>query len=143
MGRLANFVARTTIEDVDAGNQENSWKPLHFLNNVSASIGSVMKPASFENGQDIVSAALLEGCPGSALEGRRRNDARTLVEVLKNCGDNLTRANVMKQAASLKKFASGTSQDYDQHKRGRLRSYPEGSAHEVQGRTVGAVWRFD
>ena len=34
---------------------EIGWKPAHFLNNVSASVGSVMKPAGFENGQDIIS----------------------------------------------------------------------------------------
>src|SRR3981189_1538363 len=39
---------------------EIGWKPLHLLNNVSASIGSVMKPAGFQNGQDIVSAAYLK-----------------------------------------------------------------------------------
>lgn len=43
---------------------------------------------------------------GSVMVGY--NVARTLVEVLKNCGDDLTRANVMKQAASLKNFSSGT-----------------------------------
>src|ERR1700760_4082415 len=36
------------------------WKPLHFLNNVSASVGSVIKPAGFENAQDIISAAYLK-----------------------------------------------------------------------------------
>ena len=46
-------------------NAEIGWKPLHFLNNVSASVGSVMKPAGFENGQDIISAALSEGRDGS------------------------------------------------------------------------------
>src|ERR1044071_9018131 len=39
---------------------EIGWKPLHFLNNVSASVGSVMKPAGFENGQDIISADYLK-----------------------------------------------------------------------------------
>src|ERR1700693_216682 len=39
---------------------EIEWKPLHFLNNVSASIGSVMKPAGFENGQGIISSAYLK-----------------------------------------------------------------------------------
>jgi branched-chain amino acid transport system substrate-binding protein len=37
-------------------NAEIGWKPLHFLNNVSASIGSVIKPAGFENAQDIISS---------------------------------------------------------------------------------------
>lgn len=43
---------------------------------------------------------------GSVMVGY--NVARTLVEVLKKCGDNLTRDNVMKQAASLEEFAPGT-----------------------------------
>src|SRR5690348_12642392 len=41
-------------------NAEIGWKPMHFLNNVSASVGSVMKPAGFENGQDIISSAYLK-----------------------------------------------------------------------------------
>src|SRR5881398_1747688 len=41
-------------------NAEIGWKPLHFLNNVSASVGSVMKPAGYENGQDIISADYLK-----------------------------------------------------------------------------------
>ena len=41
-------------------NAEIGWKPLHFLNNVSASIGSVIKPAGFEDGQDIISSAYLK-----------------------------------------------------------------------------------
>src|SRR3954454_21142124 len=39
---------------------EVGWKPMHFLNNVSASVGSVIKPAGFENAQDIISAAYLK-----------------------------------------------------------------------------------
>src|SRR5213075_2796157 len=38
---------------------EIGWKPLHFLNNVSVSIGSVMKPAGMENAQGIISSAYL------------------------------------------------------------------------------------
>ncbi|OKO87129.1 ABC transporter substrate-binding protein [Bradyrhizobium sp. AS23.2] len=109
---------------------EIGWKPLHFLNNVSASVGSVMKPAGFENGQDIVSADYLKDVsdpewsndPGMKQflafmdkyfpEGDKLDKgtivgfavAQTLVQVLKQCGDNLTRENVMKQAASLKDF---------------------------------------
>jgi ABC-type branched-subunit amino acid transport system substrate-binding protein len=111
-------------------NAEIGWKPLHFLNNVSASVGSVLKPAGFENAQDIVSAAYLKDTtdkqwdndPGMKEfvafmskyfpEGDKTDGgtvvgygvAQTLVQVLKNCGDDLTRANVMKQAASLKDF---------------------------------------
>ncbi|KZD22378.1 ABC transporter substrate-binding protein [Tardiphaga robiniae] len=109
---------------------EIGWKPMHFLNNVSNSIGSVMKPAGFENSQDIISAAYLKDVAdtqwsndpgmkeflafldkdfpeGNKLDGlivTGYGVAQTLVEVLKKCGDNLTRENVMKQAASLKDF---------------------------------------
>ncbi|HEY8332558.1 MAG TPA: ABC transporter substrate-binding protein [Tardiphaga sp.] len=109
---------------------EIGWKPTHFLNNVSNSIGSVMKPAGFDNGQDIISAAYLKDVsdlqwnndPGMKQflaflekdfpEGNKLDGlivtgygvAQTLVQVLRQCGDNLTRENVMKQAASLKDF---------------------------------------
>ena len=109
---------------------EIGWKPLHFLNNVSASVGSVIKPAGFENAQDIISAAYLKDASdkqwdndagmkefyafmtkdfpeGDKLDGGTvvgYGVAQTLVQVLKQCGDNLTRENVMKQAASLKDF---------------------------------------
>ena len=109
---------------------EIGWKPLHYLNNVSASVGSVMKPAGFENGQGIISAAYLKDVsdpqwandPGMKTflaflekdfpEGNKLDGsvvvgygaAQTLVQVLRQCGDNLTRENVMKQAASLKDF---------------------------------------
>src|SRR5450432_3182828 len=39
---------------------EVEWKPLHFLNNVSASVGSVIKPAGYDNSQNIISAAYLK-----------------------------------------------------------------------------------
>jgi branched-chain amino acid transport system substrate-binding protein len=111
-------------------NAEIGWKPLHFLNNVSASVGSVMKPAGFENGQDIISADYLKDVadpewandPGMKAflefmakyfpEGDKLAHesivgygvAQTLVQVLKQCGDDLTRENVMRQAANLKDF---------------------------------------
>jgi ABC-type branched-subunit amino acid transport system substrate-binding protein len=109
---------------------EVGWKPMHFLNNVSASVGSVIKPAGFENAQDIISAAYLKDASdkqwdndpgmkefyafmnkdfpeGDKLDGSTvvgYGVAQTLVQVLKQCGDNLTRENVMKQAANLKDF---------------------------------------
>jgi ABC-type branched-subunit amino acid transport system substrate-binding protein len=111
-------------------NSEIGWKPTHFLNNVSASVGSVIKPAGFENAQGIISAAYLKDTTDQQWagdagmkgfldfmtkyfpEGDKTDNgtivgygvAQTLVQVLKNCGDDLTRANVMKQAASLKDF---------------------------------------
>jgi ABC-type branched-subunit amino acid transport system substrate-binding protein len=109
---------------------EIEWKPLHFLNNVSASVGSVLKPAGFQNAQDIISAAYLKDAsdpqwdndPGmkefyaflakNFPEGDKLDQStvvgfgvsQTLVHVLKLCGDNLTRENIMKQAASIKDF---------------------------------------
>jgi ABC-type branched-subunit amino acid transport system substrate-binding protein len=109
---------------------EVQWKPMHFLNNVSASVGSVIKPAGYENSQDIISAAYLKDASdpqwdndpgmkefyaflakdfpeGNKLDGSvvvGYGVSQTLVKVLQMCGDNLTRENVMKQAASLKDF---------------------------------------
>jgi len=57
------FFNVTTPKFCRAGDQEDErdrWKPVHFLNNVSSSIGSVMKPAGFENSQDIISSAYLK-----------------------------------------------------------------------------------
>ncbi len=112
---------------------EIEWKPLHFLNNVSASIGSVMKPAGFENSQNIISSAYLkdptdpqwkddagmkawnvfldkyypEANRADASVMYAYTVAQGLVYVLKNCGDNLTRENIMKQAASIKDLELG------------------------------------
>ena len=113
---------------------EIDWKPLHILTNVSASVGSVIKPAGFENAQGILSAAYAkdgadpqwDNDPGMKKfydfldkyypEGNKLDGsvvygygaAQTLVKVLEMCGDDLTRDNVMKQAASLKDFAPDT-----------------------------------
>jgi len=107
---------------------EIGWKPLHFLNNVSASVSSVLKPAGFEVSQGIVTAAYLKDPTDKQWAGHQGylewvewmkkynaqgnladafnvfgyTVAQTMVQVLKQCGDDLTRANVMKQAASLK-----------------------------------------
>jgi branched-chain amino acid transport system substrate-binding protein len=113
---------------------EIEWHPLHILSNVSASVGAVMQPAGFENAQGILSAAYAKDGsdpqwnddPGMKKflaflakyypEGNRLDAsvvygygaAQTLVQVLEMCGDNLTRENVMKQAASLKDFEPDT-----------------------------------
>ena len=109
---------------------EIGWKPLHLLNNVSNSVGSVLKPAGMENAKDVVSTAYYkdptdptwkddvgfkhwgefmakyfpEGDKSSSFTVYGYSVAQTLVQVLKQCGDNLTRENVMKQAANLKDF---------------------------------------
>jgi branched-chain amino acid transport system substrate-binding protein len=113
---------------------EIEWKPMHLLTNVSASVGSVIKPAGFENAQGILSAAYAKDgadsqwdndpamkkfydflakyypeankLDGSVVYGY--GAAQTMVKVLEMCGDDLTRANVMKQAASLKDFTPDT-----------------------------------
>jgi branched-chain amino acid transport system substrate-binding protein len=112
---------------------EIEWKPLHLLNNVSASIGSVMKPAGFEASQNIISSAYLKDTSDPQWkddagmkafdeflakyfpEGNRIDGSvmfgytvsQGLVHVLKACGDNLTRENIMKQAANIKNLELG------------------------------------
>ena len=107
---------------------DTGWKPVHYLNNVGASVGSVLVPAGLEKAIGLVTVAYLK----DALDTQWANDpgmkdflafmakyvpdgkisdsnniygysvAQTLVQVLKQCGDDLTRANVMRQAANLK-----------------------------------------
>jgi branched-chain amino acid transport system substrate-binding protein len=105
---------------------ELAWHPVQFLTNVSASVG-VMKPAGYENSQDILSAAYLkdpkdpqwkndpamnewrafmtkwypEGDQEDAATTFGYGAAKGLEQVLRQCGDDLTRENVMKQAANL------------------------------------------
>ena len=112
---------------------ELQWKPMFILNNVGASVGSVIKPAGYDNSQDIISAAYLKDATDPQWkddagmktfdaflakyfpEGNREDGsvivgygvAQTMVHVLKACGDNLTRENVMKQAASIKDLELG------------------------------------
>jgi branched-chain amino acid transport system substrate-binding protein len=107
---------------------EIDWHPMHVVANVAASVGGVIKPAGFENAQGILSAAYAkdgadaqwDNDPGmkkfyaflekyapdaNRLDGSvvyGYGEAQTLVQVLRQCGDDLTRENVMKQAANLK-----------------------------------------
>jgi branched-chain amino acid transport system substrate-binding protein len=113
---------------------EIDWHPMHIVSNVSASVGGVLQPAGFENSQGMLSAAYAKDgadpqwnddpgmkkffeflakyypdankLDGSVVYGY--GAAQTLVQVLKQCGDDLTRENVMKQAASLKDFETDT-----------------------------------
>jgi len=113
---------------------EIDWKPMHIVSNVSASVGSVIKPAGYENAQGILSANYAkdgadtqwDNDPGMKKfyaflekyypEANKLDSsvvygygaAQTMVKVLEMCGDDLTRANVMKQAASLKGFTPET-----------------------------------
>jgi branched-chain amino acid transport system substrate-binding protein len=114
-------------------NAEIGWKPLHFLNNVSSSIGSVINPAGPENAQGIISSNYLKDPTDPQWKDdagmkawnafldkyypeANRADlsvmyaytvAQGLAFVLKNCGNDLTRANIMKQAASIKNLELG------------------------------------
>jgi ABC-type branched-subunit amino acid transport system substrate-binding protein len=106
---------------------EIGWKPQHYLNNVSNSVGAVMVPAGAENGVGILSVFYLKDptdnqwantpefkewlafmqkyMPGSDLKDLNYVFGYTMaqgtVQVLKQAGDNLTRENIMRQAASI------------------------------------------
>jgi branched-chain amino acid transport system substrate-binding protein len=112
---------------------EIGWQPLHILISLSSSIGGAIKPAGFEISQGIVSSSYIKDPNdprwkddagmkelGAFLdkyypEANRADSltvvgyvlAQTMVQVLKQCGDDLTRDNVMKQAASLKDLQLG------------------------------------
>ncbi len=107
---------------------EIGWKPVHFLNQVANSVQSVLKPAGFEASKGLISTFYRkdpdnpdlqndpavkewqawmkkyypEGNIHEYLNVFGYSRAQTLVQVLKQCGDDLTRENVMKQAANLK-----------------------------------------
>jgi branched-chain amino acid transport system substrate-binding protein len=109
---------------------EIGWKPAHYLNNVSASVGSVLKPAGIEFSQGIITAQyrkdatdpanandadvkawrefMAKYMPGADLKDDGHNYgysvAHTLIETLKRAGDNLTRENIMKVAANIKGY---------------------------------------
>jgi branched-chain amino acid transport system substrate-binding protein len=109
---------------------EIDWKPTHYLNNVSASVASVMKPAGYDNAQGIITAAYIMDATDKQwddnaemkawrawmdknMPSANKADANhiygyavaaLMTETLKRCGDDLTRANLMKQAASFQKF---------------------------------------
>jgi branched-chain amino acid transport system substrate-binding protein len=112
---------------------EIEWKPVHLLNNVSNSVGSVLKPAGFDNSKGILTTIYLKDPTDPTWkddpaykewaafmdkyypDGDRTSTftvygylvAQTLVQVLKQSGDDLTRENVMKQAANLKNLELG------------------------------------
>ncbi len=116
------FAAQAIKKAADIG-----WKPQHYLNNVSNSVGAVMVPAGAENGVGILSVFYLKdptdsqwanssefkewlGFMQKYLPGSDTKDlnyvfgytmAQGTVQVLKQAGDNLTRENIMRQAASI------------------------------------------
>jgi branched-chain amino acid transport system substrate-binding protein len=112
---------------------ELGWKPVHLLASISASVGSVLRPAGLENSKGILSSGYLKDPTDPTWKGdlaikdwaafmdKYYPDgdktttftvygyltAQTMVQVLKQCGDDLTRENVMKQAANLKDLELG------------------------------------
>jgi len=113
---------------------ELEWKPMHLLTDVSISIGAVMKPAGLDASEGVLSATYIKDASDSQwaadpgmkkfltfvdkyMPGANISDtnvvygyaaAQTMVQVLQQAGDTLTRENIMKQAASLKDFAPDT-----------------------------------
>ena len=104
------------------------WKPVHFLNNVSTSVSSVLQPAGLEKAVGIISSYYLKDPTdpqwqsskeyqdwldwmkkynpsadiGNTFNAYGYTVAQNMVSVLKQCGDDLTRENVMKQASNIK-----------------------------------------
>ena len=119
------FAAQAIRKAYDIG-----WQPMMFINNVSSSVASVLQPAGLEKSVGLITALYLK----DPTDPQWANDpsmkdwlawmkkyfpdgdvkdifnvygyavARTLVQVLKQCGDDLTRENIMRQAANLKNF---------------------------------------
>jgi ABC-type branched-subunit amino acid transport system substrate-binding protein len=110
---------------------ELEWKPLHILSSIGNSVAATLKPAGLENARDLVSDFYLKDPTDPQWkddqgykdwlafmdkyypEGDKTDAgnvvgpcfAQTFVQVLKQCGDNLTRENIMKEAADLHNFA--------------------------------------
>jgi ABC-type branched-subunit amino acid transport system substrate-binding protein len=119
------FAAQAMRKVADLG-----WKPAQYVNNVSASVGTVMKPAGYDNVQGVLTASyvldptdptwanhpdlaefkafMAKYHPTAHLADLGNVSGYTvsylMAETLRRCGDNLTRANVMKQATSFQKF---------------------------------------
>ena len=129
------FLAATPKTAVQAIRRmaELDWKPIRLLASISNSIGAVMKPAGLEVANGILSAGYLKDPSDPLLkddpavkewevfmakyypEGDRTNTftaygylvAQTMAQVLRQCGDDLTRENVMRQAANIKDLELG------------------------------------
>ncbi len=117
------FAAQAIKKVADLG-----WKPVHLLNNVSTSVSRVLKPAGYDKSVGIISTAYIKdptdpqwkddpeykewvvwmkkynpkGSLNNAFNTYGYAVAQTMIKVLEQAGDNLTRENVMKQAANMK-----------------------------------------
>jgi branched-chain amino acid transport system substrate-binding protein len=116
------FAAQAIRKAYDIG-----WRPLHFLNTVGSAVGAVLQPAGLEKSVGIVTARYYKDPSDpqwkddpafqSWLAWMKKynsdanvndyynvlgyNLAMTLVHVLKQCGDDLSRENIMRQAANI------------------------------------------
>jgi ABC-type branched-subunit amino acid transport system substrate-binding protein len=107
---------------------DTGWRPVHLLQSVAASISSTLKPAGLDHAVGVISSAYYKdptdpqwakdpavaayrsfmktyypaGDPDDVFNAWGYSQAQTMEQVLKQCGDELTRENVMKQAANLK-----------------------------------------
>jgi branched-chain amino acid transport system substrate-binding protein len=117
------FAAQAIKKAADIG-----WKPIHLLNNVSNSVGAVLQPAGLEASKDLISTFYLKDPDDPQWKddpGRKEwltwmekyhsegnihdvfnvygySVAQTLIQALKQAGDDLTRENIMQQAANIK-----------------------------------------
>ena len=120
---LGKFAAQAIRKVAELG-----WRPVHLLNNVATSVGSILEPAGLENAKDILSSKYIKDPTDPAWkddpdfkqwlafletyfpDADRTSSSTvigyavtaTVVQVLRQCGDDLTRENVMRQAANLK-----------------------------------------
>src|SRR2546422_682510 len=120
---IPKFAVRAIKKAHDIG-----WKPLHLLNNVSSSLGTVLKPAGLEASRGLITALYMKEItdpqwrndrgyedwlawmkkyyPEGALDDQANAYAylvsQTLVQVLKQCGNDLSRENIMSQVANIK-----------------------------------------
>ena len=124
---IPKFAAQAIRKIYDIG-----WRPVQLLNSVSSSVSSVLKPAGLEKSKGNITTAYLmdptdpswtndpeylawlkfmdkyypSGDKTNSFNAYGYSVGHTLVQVLKQCGDNLTRENIMKEAASLRKYRS-------------------------------------
>jgi branched-chain amino acid transport system substrate-binding protein len=108
---------------------EHDWHPVFIVNQIASSIATVLKPAGLENAAGVITAAFLKDASDPAWKDQAAKDwpvfldkyrraggkddgaamygyaaAATLIQVLKQCGNDLSRENVMKQATALDGF---------------------------------------
>ena len=161
---IPKFAAQAIRKIYDIG-----WKPIYILNNVSSSVGLVMRHAGPEKSTGIISAAFAKdptdpqwqdtveykewlawmkkynasGNVADVLTVFGYSAAQTMVAVLKQCGNNLTRENLMKQAASIDppQVADAAARRHCLDRRRRFRANQADAIGEVRRHYMAVVWR--